>query len=201
MVLPIQAPAVQNENSGSTQGSTTESSKFIDENGELKTLSKDELSNLSIDSQLVYVFLMASELSDDELQNMLNNSFAGGNPDSIADYNNDIAYSNEMFREASDAGIEAGDDGTTVASDALVQYGIDNGVKIVPGKEYTSEEWDVIKTEVQSVQTDLNFKADLLGYDLERKLSDAATISQLTTKVMSAIQSFREKQAGALSFR
>ena len=172
---------------------------FTDENGELKRLSSDELSKLDIDSQIVYVFLLASKLDDENIKKLLEkNYFEDG---SIADYNERMQYTNEIFNDAAGARTQASENDKAPAPRSVLEFANSNGIDIDPNKKYSPEQWDVFLQQIEGVQSRLVQESELVTYDLERLMSDAATNMQLATKALSSIQSIRERQAQALSFR
>ena len=181
----------------SQQSTILQTNLFLDEDtGKVKRLNSQELGALDIDSQILYVFLLASELDDEEIKKLLTKSSGTEGLVSIADYNAEMQYTNTIFNQASDARQNE-----AKPPQDVYEFAYNNNIEMDPDKKYSKEEWDLFLKQIEGVQNRLSYESELVTYDLEQKMSDAATNMQLATKALSSIQSIRERQVQGLSFR
>lgn len=177
----------------------------------VEMISPDELAKMDIDTQLVYVFLLASKLD---------NNAINGKIDEISGVTDKIEFANDVYKHAAAARKEAGKDGSTTYVSSLPEDANGDGVVdksdevykqeildfldevgIDPEAKYSREEWDVNMELIQKQQNQWIYDSEVITYDLEQIMSQAATNMQLATKMLSTVQSLREKTVGALAFR
>lgn len=155
-------------------------------------LSEQELEQLDLDSKILYIFLLVQQKDNQRI---------GAKLDEISGITDRIEGANQIFNTAAAARNEAGKDGKTEAPASVMAFSDAHNLGLKAGKKYNREDWDVNMELIQKQQNAWVYESEVVTYDLEKMMSEAATNMQLATKMLGTLQSLREKTVGALSFR
>lgn len=155
-------------------------------------LSEAELNQLDLDTKILYIFLLVQQKDNQKI---------GGKLDEIGGITDKIEGANQVFNDAAAARADAGKDGKTTPPASVVAFSDQYDLGIESGKKYSREDWDVNMELIQKQQNAWVYDSEVVTYDLERMMSQAATNMQLATKMLGTLQSMREKNMAGLQFR
>lgn len=158
----------------------------------VRYLTPDQLDELTLDSKILYLFLLVQQKD---------NQIIGKKIDEISGITDQIEASNQIFNDAATAQKEAGKDGKVEAPASVIAFSEQHGLGLEAGKKYNREDWDINLELIDKQQNKWIFDSEVVTYDLEQQMSQAATNMQLATKMMGTLQSMREKTISAYSFR
>lgn len=160
----------------------------------ISTLTDEDKQKLPISVLLVYMFAIIGEMQDRNVDAKL---------DELEMVNNKIAAANNVYDIAAQHRTEAGntDDDRSTANPALLAFAEEYGIAIDPNKEYSTTDWDTFMVQIQQQQNIFVNDAQQLTYMLEQEMGEASTMGQLITKLLSALQTMKERLASNIAFR
>lgn len=158
----------------------------------IKYLSEDELDRLDLDTKIIYIFLLVQQKDNQRIGKKL---------DEISGITDLIGGANEIFSEAAKARESAGKDGESELPNSVLAFSDQYNLGLESGKKYSREDWDINMELIQKQQNQWIYESEVVSYDLEKMMSEAATNLQLASKMLGSLQSIREKNISSLQFR